>query len=56
MALGRPVYAAETADGTTARTVALHVAPGSVARGDLVQTFTPLGYRFFVLGRKSVAP
>ena len=52
MALGRPVYAVETAEGTTARTVVL----GSVARGDFSTNVPLLGYRFFVLSRKSVAP
>ena len=33
MALDRPVYAAGTADGTTAVAVALHVAPGSALNG-----------------------
>ena len=35
MALGRPVYASETADGTTARTVAL----GSAVHGELAQMY-----------------
>ena len=39
MALGRPVYAPGTADGTTASAVA---APGFAAYGGLAQMFTPL--------------
>ena len=41
MTLDRPVHAPETADGTTAPAVALHVALGSAAHGDLEQTLNP---------------
>ena len=55
MPLDRPVHAPETADGTTAPAVAAPVALGSAAHGGLAQ-MPPRVYRFFVLGRKRVAP
>ena len=41
MALERPVHAPETADGTTAPAVALHIAQGSAVHGGLAHMFTP---------------
>ena len=41
MALDRPVHAPETADGTTASAVALHVVPGSAVPGGLEHTSPP---------------
>ena len=38
MTLDRPVHAPETADGTTAPAVALHMPLGSAMHGDLAQT------------------
>ena len=38
MALDRPVHAPETADGTTAPVVALHIPLASAVHGDLAQT------------------
>ena len=41
MALDRPVYAAETADGTAAPPVALHIAPEAAAHDGLAQMSPP---------------
>ena len=41
MALDRPVHAPETADGTAAAAVALHVAPGSTVHAGLAQMPPP---------------
>ena len=38
MELDRPVHAPETADGTTAPVVALHIPLASAVHGDLAQT------------------
>ena len=41
MALDRLVHASETADGTTAPAVALHIALGFAVHGGLAQMFSP---------------
>ena len=41
MALDRPVHVPEATDGTTARAVALHVAPGSAVHVGLAEKTVP---------------
>ena len=55
MAFDRPVQAREAACSTAAPAVAAPVALGSAAHGGLGQ-MPPRVYRFFLLGRKRVAP